>query len=616
MLVTFPCAASLAGIAVEPVPVPPGYPQAAGLRLTANGVAVPVLRVILNRRHREVFNVASFAFDASARIELTIEKGIGSVSILPSGYGIQPVISGHTIRFTLTRPRHLFIQLPGCEPLLLFADGPEGFPEPTAGLNTFDVVARYGADPSGKTESTVAIQRAIDDATVRGGTVLLPKGGVFRSGKLILKDNVRLHIAGGASLRFVDVIASGFDYTKDFPGLYFLSTTANSSNIAVTGRGLLDCNGEALRGTDHKRKLISAFHASRVTGLTLEGITIIDSSSWTVVPAFSRRVLIRNLKIVNTLCLYEDDGIDPVGCQDVLVDHCFVVATDDAFCPKPGGVGTHGGGAKPGPAMGMRDVVFNDCVAWTHAAGFKLGRQSSVPALNIVAKNSHVLNCSRGCVIDHDGGGAPFRNILFQDITIEGVCKYAPVHIETRDPGPTSEVTYERLAINSPEKPLVRLRGKDDVNRVSGIRFIDCAVRGQPVVSGKANPLRIADDKFVKDIRVIRRDPAQREPGYTLTAVWGTNPEEALAGAPVPAKPAVLVTDRENRPVSGVEVVFSVESGGGAVTQPTTISDARGIATVGGWMLGPAPGVNTLVAGSSAATGSHVVFMTKGTNRP
>lgn len=590
-------AVSLSAQPVVSAPLPPGYKQAAGFTMKVNGVAVPILRVELSRRDKEVFDVASLPPGMPALVELAFAQPVESATILPSGYGIKSEVSGGVVRFRMDRPRQLVLQVPGRNPLLVVADLPAVMPEPKPGPATFDIVERYQADASGRQEATDAIQKAIDAATAGGGgTVLVPRG-IFRSRKLTLKDNVRLHLVEGAALKFVDEISDGFDYQKDQAGLYFISTSGRK-NMALTGRGILDCNGQVLHGADRKRRLISAFRSTGVTGLTLEGITIIDSTSWTLVPAFSRQLLIRNLKIVNTLCLYEDDGIDPLGCQGVLVDHCLVVATDDAFCPKPGGVGSHGGGARPGPALELRDVVFNDCVAWTRAAGFKLGAASSVPALNIVAKNSHVINCSRGVVIEHNIGNAPARNILFQDITIEGKCKYAAVHIKNNKTAPISEVTYERLKINSSGGASIRLDGKDTT--LSKIRVIDCTIHDKPVTGGKGNAMN------------LYREPDQRQPGYTLTAVWGTNPEEGGAGVAVKAVPAVLVTDGENRPVPGVEVVFSVESGGGAVSGAATVSDTRGIAAVGGWTLGKTPGVNILTAKSRTTEASHVVFMARG----
>ena len=51
----------------------------------------------------------------------------------------------------------------------------------------------YGADPTGQALSTTVIQAAIDDChNAGGGTVLLP-GGVYFTGPLTLRSNVRIH---------------------------------------------------------------------------------------------------------------------------------------------------------------------------------------------------------------------------------------------------------------------------------------------------------------------------------------------------------------------------------------------------------------------------------------
>lgn len=51
---------------------------------------------------------------------------------------------------------------------------------PTPEKNTLDAVARYGADPTGKTDSTAAIQKALDAAGKAGGGVVLLPPGTFR----------------------------------------------------------------------------------------------------------------------------------------------------------------------------------------------------------------------------------------------------------------------------------------------------------------------------------------------------------------------------------------------------------------------------------------------------
>jgi hypothetical protein len=78
----------------------------------------------------------------------------------------------------------------------------------------------------------------------------------------------------------------------------------------------------------------------------------------------------------------------------------------------------------------------------------------------------------------------------------------------------------------------------------------------------------------------------------------------------VPIQPAVLVTDADNNPVAGVAVTFAVASGGGSVIGGSQATNAAGIATVGAWMLGSMPGLNTLTATAVGAVmdGNPITF--------
>ncbi len=81
----------------------------------------------------------------------------------------------------------------------------------------------------------------------------------------------------------------------------------------------------------------------------------------------------------------------------------------------------------------------------------------------------------------------------------------------------------------------------------------------------------------------------------------------------VPIPPAVLVTDANGNPVSGVAITFAVASGGGSLTGASQTTNASGIATVGSWTLGPSAGVNNNSL-SASATGLTTVTFTATAN--
>lgn len=85
----------------------------------------------------------------------------------------------------------------------------------------------------------------------------------------------------------------------------------------------------------------------------------------------------------------------------------------------------------------------------------------------------------------------------------------------------------------------------------------------------------------------------------------GTVPATAVATVVSPS-PSVKVTDASGTPVPGVDVTFSVGSGGGLSAGGLQVTNNQGVATVGSWRLGNTAGNdNTLVA--TAGTLSTII---------
>ena len=80
-------------------------------------------------------------------------------------------------------------------------------------------------------------------------------------------------------------------------------------------------------------------------------------------------------------------------------------------------------------------------------------------------------------------------------------------------------------------------------------------------------------------------------------AIAAGNNQIAPAGSVVPGAVCAIVTDANNLPITGATVTWSVQSGGGIVTDATQTTGANAIATLGSWTLGNA-GPNTLTASS------------------
>ena len=63
-------------------------------------------------------------------------------------------------------------------------------------------IVKHGAVADGNTLNTKSIQAAIEASGKKGGGVVLVPAGLWLTGPIVLKSNVNLHLAAGATLLF------------------------------------------------------------------------------------------------------------------------------------------------------------------------------------------------------------------------------------------------------------------------------------------------------------------------------------------------------------------------------------------------------------------------------
>jgi alpha-tubulin suppressor-like RCC1 family protein len=93
-------------------------------------------------------------------------------------------------------------------------------------------------------------------------------------------------------------------------------------------------------------------------------------------------------------------------------------------------------------------------------------------------------------------------------------------------------------------------------------------------------------------------------------AAYAGDGQLGMVDAEVPTPPSVVLLDDTGFPLSGSTVTFAVTTGGGTLLEATQITNSAGIATVGGWILGPGEGTNnnTITATTPSLPGSEVTF--------
>jgi hypothetical protein len=104
-------------------------------------------------------------------------------------------------------------------------------------------------------------------------------------------------------------------------------------------------------------------------------------------------------------------------------------------------------------------------------------------------------------------------------------------------------------------------------------------------------------------------------PPAQLTPLAGDG-QTGLTREILPVAPGVVAEDVYGNPVATTAITFSVPAGGGRVDFPSATTDALGRAYAGKWRLGPLPGVQSLIATSTAVPQAAYTLTATATQPP
>jgi polygalacturonase len=284
----------------------------------------------------------------------------------------------------------------------------------------------YGAKADGSTKNTKAIQTAIDDCSAAGGGTVKLTGGTFVSGPIVIRSKVTLDIDKGTTLLGSSDHAD-YPTITEFraPGTQSLVSAKNAENIAITGSGTIDGNGESWWAEARKThnagvvgevtfrpRLVVFDHCKHVK---IEGVTIQNSPSWQVVPYYTDDTVIRNVRILAPQHSPNTDAIDPFSSSNMVIDHVYADVGDDNIAIKSGIINS------PGPDEPSKNIIITDC-EFMHGHGLSIGSEIAGGANNIHAERIHFKGTDQGIRIkaNRDRGNQVF-DISFKDITMEDV---------------------------------------------------------------------------------------------------------------------------------------------------------------------------------------------------
>jgi polygalacturonase len=284
----------------------------------------------------------------------------------------------------------------------------------------------HGAKGDGVSKDTAALQAAIDACERQGGGTVRLIAGTYLSGPVVLKSNITLQLDKGATLLGSPDHADYPPLTMfHLPDLQPLVGATNASNVAITGEGVIDGNGESwwqearrikdhgVLGNGHPRpKLIIFDHCKQVR---VEGVTIQNSPMWQLVPYYSDGVVIRNIKVLAPADSPNTDAVDPFSSSHVVIDHLFADVGDDDIAIKSGAIDS------PGPDDPSRDITITDCT-FLHGHGLSIGSEIAGGAQNIRAERIHFEGTDNGIRVKANRDrGNDVSHLFFRDIDMKNV---------------------------------------------------------------------------------------------------------------------------------------------------------------------------------------------------
>ncbi len=276
------------------------------------------------------------------------------------------------------------------------------FAAAAANAADFDVKT-YGAAGDGLALDTAAIQKAIDAAGARGGTVVFPAGR-FLSGTITLRSHVTLHLSPGAVLL-------GSTRIADYNPRHLIYATG-VENIAIEGGGTIDGQGDAFFDKDLKplsrpSPLIEIWDSRNIR---IQDITIRRAPAWTIHPKNCDGVIIRGIELLNNLRGINTDGIDLDSTRNAIISDSHIEAGDDCIVLKTTNRG-------PAPVRPMENATVTNCVLVSAASALKLGTESYGDFRHCVFSNCVIRDSRTGIALLAMDGGT-MEDIRFQNIVM------------------------------------------------------------------------------------------------------------------------------------------------------------------------------------------------------
>jgi len=304
-------------------------------------------------------------------------------------------------------------------------------------------ITHFGASGNGVRINTEAIQSAIDACHETGGIVVVP-AGQFVTGTIHMKSNVHLKLDYGAVLK-------GSPDIEDYPfhssshkigheenRYRTLIHADRAENIGISGAGTIDGNGGSPVFNVEQDSAVAGPTVIRFINcrkVIVENVRLVNSPMWMQQYVGCEDLRINGI-IVHNHVNKNNNGLDIIGCRDVIISDCDISSDDDGICLK-----TVSGSPN-------ENISISDCIVRSNCNAIKIGAETTADQRYIVIKNCVVARTgvfseiwkreigTGGFVIESVGGGT-VEQVMVSDMVVTGV--YTPLFIRLGSGGRKSD---------------------------------------------------------------------------------------------------------------------------------------------------------------------------------
>jgi polygalacturonase len=305
-------------------------------------------------------------------------------------------------------------------------------------------VRKLGAVGDGICDDTVFLQAAINVCPERSRVVIPP--GRYKTSSLFLKSGVNIEIKTGAELVFTNErskipylpgLLTSYDESREkifgtwegnpLPMFTSLINGFGVRDVCIYGGGTLDGNALNENGADwwiDEKTMKTAFRSriiflSECDNVTVAGLTLRNSPSWTVHPFFSKNINFYSLDIYNPDVSPNTDGINPESCENVKICGVKFALGDDCVAVKSGKIWAAKKFKTP-----CRNIEISHCLMQNGHGAVTVGSEMAAGIYGLFVHHCEFANTDRGLRIKTRRGRgnlAVIDDIVLMDIKMTNV---------------------------------------------------------------------------------------------------------------------------------------------------------------------------------------------------